>query len=1755
VALKTYTERANVYVAGPDKGRYWRMNPATADKENATLVHIAGEDSPMDIGEFRDSLNNLSEAFKERVRLTAADLLSRGLKGVWAPTYNYAQIRDNSFSSMLKHVQEIGNLLSEPGVVESVSAIETRMYGPWGEQYDAHLAGYSGLTTNAAPTPAITYPYHAPHVTNATSFFNTWVAETDRYLRLGIRFPGVKALLYANGSFGRPLTLAEMDQNTAKARLSHWDDAIQETPHHGGGYLRTYFKADGTIGASPNPVSYIGTETLYGLFHGGETEWTSDSQEQGGAEWDSPSFQAPTLSRARFEAQHTSYLNYFYNPSTWNLWRNSSGNGGTNYAEEVNRRLGYRFHLVSSDVPATAPPSVSIPITLNVLNNGFASPFNRYHVDLILRRQTDGAVVRTRISQPRTESDPRLWWPGQTTAIGTQAVLPALSEDVYDVFLHVCSPFTLIRDRSDYSIPFATQLVGENLMQATGWLDLRQELTISNGASAPSLTGTIPGDGVIDDTTIGGTRTQISTSPTIQAGSVQATVNSSGVATVTWDEVGQVEQVFAALMDVSVEPPVNVISTATIPVGQQAYQVTVPGGSFDDNLKFRVQVVKNTTPTYQKTDWSNVIVAKTATPTIPDKPTTPNVVSGVTSGTVTISFPVNTTGATPTSYTVRRYNGLTVETTLSTTTSSGIVTASDTVSTGVDYTYRAVAIISTNNIESDPASFRYVLPVIEPADEPPPTPDWDLVVEFEDIDFGDIPPPANPSAKHILQWNPALEKAEWVLPSVDVDPPTTESQITYGSGVPDESTGNDGGLHFDLLNREAYGPKTASGWGVPWGGFTDNVSPDVYAFKISEEPVDVPIGSLALILDETTGKPVAWGRKAVVTTPGPGEEAKTPTNFALTVNTSTQVSLAWQGFGTATDPGTAGYIVERRDSPAGTPVVLTTAPTHIARTPSSLNYSFTDLPAPAANGFTPGNTYDYRVIPFDTQARQGVATSWLTVITKQPAPVSTAIVEKAITVAATRIDIDITPLSLATGDRMVAIIMQDNGTTMPASLDGGRWVRIGTDVSLGNASARHGVYYRNVPGPVGATGGEVANQILNLGVSGRHVVQIRKFAQGTFEPTSVGIYDARTEELTVVAGTPSTVDLVFGTPTPNNNNSKVLVTGALASGSTGALLADRITAPGTATDLDDVQAGSADSDRLLFSAFVPATAANTPLPQHTFTVKNATVGIQGGSRIILIMQPVGGVDPPPVGVTSKPEIVSTTTGTSDPTTGLVATADTPVGTGVGDRLVATLFVENASSPASSITSTSGLVFNKVRTTDFAVGSGAGTYRIAFYTHNVTAPPPTPMTFPTGVAGRHMVQLHRLQAGTFENTQFGYVAATSVDSTGSVTFPTPTSNNTNSRALLALAFGSGSGAAAGSRVTFAGGSPTKILDTQTGTTATDNLLQTAYVNMPTSGSNLAAVTGTVASPAAGTHPAAAALLVMQPVGGTDIPPPSGPVTGTLYWTVSNDRNMGQDWSSITGDPTLNSGQVTVIGTTVASRSPRFTYVTNPAPITGSRTLQITAFSADRDYYTTSAQRSELGHDRTFGEAPTVRTFTQGMDVWWAYSIYVPSTYPTVSNWCTFQQNKVIASGNGPFSLYFESGRFKWNQSASQSYGSTNISTVWTDNRTGGTARNVWHKWLLHAKWSTGSDGFIEVFGDVNDGQGFRTIVPRINRWTLKLYSDGGPATVEVRSGVYRQALSRDDSMYFGRYAAAKVEGAQSSAQARAVVTNYAFGVQL
>ena len=214
--------------------------------------------------------------------------------------------------------------------------------------------------------------------------------------------------------------------------------------------------------------------------------------------------------------------------------------------------------------------------------------------------------------------------------------------------------------------------------------------------------------------------------------------------------------------------------------------------------------------------------------------------------------------------------------------------------------------------------------------------------------------------------------------------------------------------------------------------------------------------------------------------------------------------------------------------------------------------------------------------------------------------------------------------------------------------------------------------------------------------------------------------------------------------------------------------------------------------------------------------------------------------------------------------------------------------------------------------------------------------------------------------------------------------------------------------------------------------------------------------------------------------------------------------------------------------------------------GQRAYAITVRAADRDAYTSGAQRTEVGQNngaRSFPDG-VERQMLQGQERWVGLQVQIPANYPTTSSWNALVQFKGEGTGNGPLSWGWANGKLRFTKSQSQTYGSVNDAPMWESPTT--TVRDRWIKLLVHVKWSTGSDGFYEVFGDLADGQGFRQLKALTPGWTLKLGSTGAPVRVGARFGIYRYAVAQDSTLYYDGF---------NVATTRADATLRAFGESL
>lgn len=167
--------------------------------------------------------------------------------------------------------------------------------------------------------------------------------------------------------------------------------------------------------------------------------------------------------------------------------------------------------------------------------------------------------------------------------------------------------------------------------------------------------------------------------------------------------------------------------------------------------------------------------------------------------------------------------------------------------------------------------------------------------------------------------------------------------------------------------------------------------------------------------------------------------------------------------------------------------------------------------------------------------------------------------------------------------------------------------------------------------------------------------------------------------------------------------------------------------------------------------------------------------------------------------------------------------------------------------------------------------------------------------------------------------------------------------------------------------------------------------------------------------------------------------------------------------------------------------------------------------------------------------------QGDDQWISWRVYLPSSYPTSyrgSFNVTNQWKQLGGLGTPALSMEVRYGQWRLMSST------TNRDSNRTFPRWSGPAvTERWVEFTLHVRFSPWSDGFVELYGDL-DGLGQRLLLPRTSTWTMKL--DGGRvAPSHTRFGPYRD--SRISGTTYVLYDDYTVATSKSSAEAGAFGT--------
>lgn len=179
---------------------------------------------------------------------------------------------------------------------------------------------------------------------------------------------------------------------------------------------------------------------------------------------------------------HYSYLNSQYQTAVNNDWVS----GGC--MEDIKKELGYRLALQEGTFSDEAQPGQLIAVDIELVNEGYAAPFNLRGVELVLRNSATNETWFAKLTD-----DPRFWLShGATHDItATLCIPPNMPFGNYDLLLNLPDPMASIYARSEYAIRLANQLPGgaDVWEAATGYNNLGHSININSTASNMACSG------------------------------------------------------------------------------------------------------------------------------------------------------------------------------------------------------------------------------------------------------------------------------------------------------------------------------------------------------------------------------------------------------------------------------------------------------------------------------------------------------------------------------------------------------------------------------------------------------------------------------------------------------------------------------------------------------------------------------------------------------------------------------------------------------------------------------------------------------------------------------------------------------------------------------------------------------------------------------------------------------------------------------------------------------------------------------------------------------------------------------------------------------------------------------------------------------------------------------------------------------------------------------------------------------------------
>ena len=347
---------------------------------------------------------------------------------------------------ILKHIASLKQVLHDNADV--IAVVQMGFIGVWGEQYYTDFFGDASQNTTVQKLTDANWQ-------DRIEVLKALLAAVPSDRMIQVRYPQIKQrFVYGIKADvqSAPLTESGAFTETDQARIGFHNDCFLASSNDYGTFEDYGNSTTPRADANEALRIYKGADSKF-VAVGGET-CNDDFSPQNDCE---PAGRA----QSEMKAFHYSFLNSGYNNEVNNDWQK----GGCMY--NIRKNLGYRFVLKTGSFPASVVRGGSLHFSLELENEGYASPFNPRAVQLILRNKKTGKEEKLTV-----DSDPRRWFPG-SVKIDTDVTLPAmLPAGQYDLFLCLPDPHAAIAARPEYAIRLANEntwdkTTGYNSLQTT----------------------------------------------------------------------------------------------------------------------------------------------------------------------------------------------------------------------------------------------------------------------------------------------------------------------------------------------------------------------------------------------------------------------------------------------------------------------------------------------------------------------------------------------------------------------------------------------------------------------------------------------------------------------------------------------------------------------------------------------------------------------------------------------------------------------------------------------------------------------------------------------------------------------------------------------------------------------------------------------------------------------------------------------------------------------------------------------------------------------------------------------------------------------------------------------------------------------------------------------------------------------------------------------------------------------------------------